>query len=129
MEYNQGLIIDGTTYDIPLVKIDVTFDFLEKYAERVETGEIKLETIGGYQNYTIEIGTIDDADTYQALWDHVTDATNRFHKVILPDTKSTFEFYGYFSSIKSSIEKVYSSGALFKGFSWKMTEKNPTKTP
>ena len=46
MEYNQGLIIDGTTYDIPFVKADVTFDFLEKYAERVETGEIKLETIG-----------------------------------------------------------------------------------
>ena len=129
MEYKQGLIIDGTTYDIPLVKIDRTFDFYEKYANRSEDGDIKIETIGGYQNYTVEIGTIDDPASYQALWDVITDCSNRFHTVVLPDSVNTFSFYGYFSSIKDSIERVYDSGVLFKGLSWKMTEKKPTKTP
>ena len=129
MEYKQGLIIDGTTYDIPLVKVDRTFDFYEKYANRSEDGDAKIETIGGYQNYTVEIGTIDDPISYQALWNVITDCSNRFHTVVLPDSVNTFSFYGYFSSIKDSIEKVYDSGVLFKGLSWKMTEKKPTKTP
>ena len=129
MEYKQGLIIDGTTYDIPLVKIDRTFDFYEKYANRSEDGDAKIETIGGYQNYTVEIGTIDDLTAYAALYDHITDCKNRFHTVVLPDSVNTFSFYGYFSSIKDSFEKVYNNGVLFKGLSWKMTEKKPTKTP
>ena len=129
MEYKQGLIIDGTTYDIPLVKVDRTFDFYEKYANRSEDGDIKIETIGGYQNYTVEIGTIDDLTAYAALYDHITDCKNRFHTVVLPDSVNTFSFYGYFSSIKDSFEKVYNNGVLFKGLSWKMTEKKPTKTP
>ncbi len=129
MEYKQGLIIDGTTYDIPLVKVDRTFDFYEKYANRSEDGDAKIETIGGYQNYTVEIGTIDDLTAYAALYDHITDCKNRFHTVVLPDSVNTFSFYGYFSSIKDSFEKVYNNGVLFKGLSWKMTEKKPTKTP
>ena len=129
MEYKQGLIIDGTTYDIPLVKIDRTFDFYEKYANRSEDGDAKIETIGGYQNYTVEIGTIDNLTAYAALYDHITDCKNRFHTVVLPDSVNTFSFYGYFSSIKDSFEKVYNNGVLFKGLSWKMTEKKPTKTP
>lgn len=127
--YTQGLIIDGTTFDIPMVSIKRTFDFLEKYANRSEDGDIKIETIGGYQNYTVSIGTIDDADAYNSLWTLITDCTNRFHTVIVPDTKSTFTFYGYFSSIADEIEKVYDNGVLYKSLTWKMTEKKPTKTP
>ena len=54
-KYTQGLIIDGITYNIPLVSIQRTLDFLEKYAERTEDGDIKIESIGLYKNYTISI--------------------------------------------------------------------------
>ena len=47
--YTQGLVIDGIIYDIPFVKISRTMDFLEKYAERTEDGDIKIETIGLYR--------------------------------------------------------------------------------
>ena len=80
-KYTQGLIIDGITYNIPMVSIQRTLDFLEKYAERTEDGDIKIESIGLYKNYTISIGTIDDVEMYDKLIDHITDCENRFHHV------------------------------------------------
>lgn len=127
--YTQGLIIDGVSYNIPFVSIKRTMDFLEKYAERTEDGDIKIETIGLYKNYDITIGTIDDMELYDKLIEHITDCKNRFHKVILPDTAKNFEFYGYFSSIKDEMEKILDDGTKFKGLAWKMTSKKPTKTP
>lgn len=127
--YTQGLIIDGTKYNIPLISIKRTLDFLEKYAERTEAGNVLMETIGLYKNYEISIGTIDDVELYDKLIEHITDCENRFHTVILPDASKNFEFYGYFSSIKDEVEKVLGSGAKYKGLSWKMTSERPTKTP
>ena len=128
-KYTQGLIIDGTTYNIPLVSIKRTLDFLEKYAERSEDGDVQIETIGLYKNYTISIGLIDDAKLYDQLIEHITDCENRFHHVILPDASKQFDFYGYFSNIKDEVEKVLENGAQYKGLSWKMTSKKPYKTP
>lgn len=127
--YTQGLIIDGVSYNIPFVTIKRSMDFLEKYAERTEDGDVKIETIGLYKNYDITIGTIDDAGLYDKLIEHITDCENRFHKVILPDASKNFEFYGYFSSIKDEIEKILRDETKFKGLTWKMTSKKPTKTP
>ncbi len=126
--YTQGLVIDGITYDIPFVKDSRTMDFLEKYAERTEDGDIKIETIGLYKNYEISIGTIEDASLYDSLIEHISDCSNRFHHVSLPDASKQFDFYGYFSSIKDEVEKVLGTGAQYKGLSWKMTSKKPYKT-
>lgn len=127
--YTQGLVIDEVSYNIPFVSIKRTLDFLEKYAERTEDGDIKIETIGLYKNYTISIGLIDDVATYDALIEHITDCKNRFHTVILPDASKNFTFNGYFSSISDEAEKVLDSGAQYMNLTWKMTSKKPTKTP
>lgn len=127
-KYTQGLVIDGIMYSIPFISIKRTLDFLEKYAERTEDGDIKIETIGLYKNYQISIGTIDDLELYDTLIEHITDCENRFHTVVLPDATKPFEFYGYFSGIGDEIEKVLDSGAKYKGLSWKMTSKKPTRT-
>lgn len=126
-KYTQGLIIDGIAYSIPFVSISRNMDFLEKYAERTEDGDIKIETIGLYKNYTITIGTIDDPATYDKLIEHITDCKNRFHKVILPDASKQFEFYGYFSSIADEVEKVLDTGAQYTGLTWNMVSKKPYK--
>ena len=127
--YTMGLIIDGIHYNIPFVSIKRTMDFLEKYAERTEDGDIKIETIGLYKNYKISIGEIDDPVMYDALIEHITDCTNRFHTVVLPDASKNFEFYGYFSSIEDEIEHILTDHTKYKGLSWKMTSKKPSKTP
>lgn len=126
-KYTQGLIIDGITYNVPMVSIKRTMDFLEKYANRSEDGDIKIETIGLYKNYTISIGTIDDANLYDSLIEHITDCANRFHTVVLPDAAKNFSFCGYFSSISDEVEKVLDTGANYKGLTWKMTSKRPYK--
>ena len=127
--YTQGLIIDGVKYNIPLISIKRSLDFLEKYADRSEAGIVLIETIGLYKNYEISIGTIDDVELYDKLVEHITDCENRFHSVVLPDASKNFDFYGYFSSIKDEVEKVLDSGAMYKGLSWKMISERPTKTP
>lgn len=130
MKYGKEiLIIDGITYNIPLVSIKRNLDFLEKYAERSEDGDIQIETIGLYKNYTISIGLIEDAELYDQLIEHITDCENRFHHVTLPDASKQFDFYGYFSSIKDEVEKVLENGAQYKGLSWNMRSKQPYKTP
>lgn len=128
-EYTQGLIIDGTKYNIPLISVKRTLDFLEKYAQRTEDGDTHIETIGLYKNYKISIGTIDDPELYDALIEHITDCENRFHHVTLPDASKQFDFYGYFSSIQDEVEVVLKTGAQYKGLSWRMTSKKPYKTP
>lgn len=127
--YTQGLVIDGVSYNIPLVSISRSMDFLEKYAERTEDGDIKIETIGLYKNYSISIGTIDDPEIYDRLIDQITDCSNRFHHVVLPDASKQFDFYGYFSSIKDEVEKILDYGAEYKGLTWNMTSKKPSRTP
>ena len=128
-KYTQGLIIDGITYNIPLISIKRTLDFLENFAERTEDGDTHIETIGLYKNYRISIGTIEDPELYDALIEHITDCENRFHHVTLPDASKQFDFCGYFSSIQDKVEMVLKTGAKYKGLSWRMTSKKPYKTP
>jgi hypothetical protein len=126
--YTQGIYIDGIFYDIPFVEIKRTADFLEKYAERNEAGTVLIETIGVYYNYTVKIGIIKDTVLYNKLFEHITDAKNRFHTVVLPNGMNDFTFVGYFSSIADEVEKVLDNGVTFNGLTWKMTSQNPTKT-
>ena len=128
-KYTQGLIIDGSTYNIPLISIKRTLDFLENFAERTEDGDTHIETIGLYKNYRISIGTIEDLELYDALIEHITDCENRFHHVTLPDASKQFDFCGYFSSIQDKVEMVLETGAQYKGLSWRLTSKKPYKTP
>lgn len=126
-KYTQGIIIDNINYDIPMAKVSREYSFLEKYAERTEDGDIQMETIGGYQNYTIEIGIINDRSMYQRLYTHITDPQNRFHTVELPDQAGSFTFYGYFSSIKDEVMKIFDNGVVFKSLTWRMTSRRPTR--
>lgn len=123
----QSLIIDNVSYNVPLVSVQVDYSFLEKYANRTEDGDIKIETIGGYQNYTIKIGTLDDPTTFKRIWDVITNPNNRFHTVQVPDDTGYGTFYGYFSSIQTSIEKILDNGVKYKDISFKMTSKKPTR--
>lgn len=125
-KYTQGISIDGVSFDIPLISIKRTADFLDKYANRTEDGDLKRDLIGVYFNYQLNIGTIDDADTYELLWNKLTEPVE-FHDFLLPDLKGTYSFRGYISSVSDEIEKVLSTGAQFKGLTCKFTSKKPAR--
>ena len=62
------IVIDGTTYDVPVMSLDETGDFLDKYAERTEDGILHRELIGVYRNYKIQFGRDATTTELAALW-------------------------------------------------------------
>lgn len=126
--YTQGIIIDGTSYDIPLISIKRSADVLDKYAERTEDGDLKREVLGVYFNYQLSIGTVEDDDLYERLFDKLTEPVD-FHDFVLPTTKGSYAFRGYISSVSDEIEKIYDDTAKFKGLTCKFTAKKPARIP
>ena len=126
--YTQGIRIDGTFYNVPLVAIKRTADFLHKYAERTEDGDMKSELIGVYFNYQMSFGTIDDDTLYEALWDKLTEPVE-YHDFSLPTLKGTYSFRGYISGVSDEIEKIFEETAKFKGLQCKFTAKKPARKP
>ena len=127
-EYKQGIYIDGVFFDVPLVSVKRNFDFLDKFAERTEDGDSKRELIGVYANYTINFGTIDDDDTYEALVDKLTEPVE-FHDFKLPSTKRTYSFRGYVSSLGDEMLKIEKETVKFKGLTCKYIAKAPFRKP
>lgn len=126
--YNQGISIDGQYFDVPLLAIKRKADFLDKYAERTEDGDLKRELIGVYFNYQMAFGTIDDDVTYRALWDKLTEPVE-FHDFMVPTLGGSYSFRGYISSVSDEIEKVLSNTSKFKGLQCKFTAKQPARKP
>lgn len=128
-EYTQGIYIDGTYFDVPLVSVKREAKVLDKYAEREEeTGDLLRELIGVYLNFTLSFGTIDDDDIYEALWDKLTEPV-AFHDVTLPSTKKSYSFRCYVSSVSDGMEKIMDDTVKFKGLTCKYIAKAPWRTP
>lgn len=121
--YTQGIYVDNTFFDIPIVSLQRTADFLDKYAERTEEGDLKRELIGVYFNYSLSIGTVNDVALYKRFWDKMTEPTE-FHDFKLPDSDGTYSFRGYISSISDTVQKICRDKTVYTGFTCKLTSKN-----
>lgn len=128
MVYKQGIYIDGIYYDIPLVSVKRNFEFLDKFAERNESGELLRELIGVFCNYTMNFGVIDDDDLYERLVDKLSEPVE-FHNFTLPSTKGQYSFRGYVSSLADEMEKIESDTVKFKGLTCKYIAKSPSRRP
>ena len=128
MKFDKGIIIDGIHFDIPMLSLKRTADFLDKYAERTEDGDLKRELIGVYYNYTLTVGESSDfGDTdYEAFWEKMTEPVE-FHDISLPTKSGYYSFRGYISSVSDEYKKVLSNEAEFTGFTCKFTAKTPSR--
>ena len=126
--YTQGIYIDDQHFNVPLISVKRNFEFLDKYANRNEAGDLMRELIGVYCNYTMNFGTIDDDDLYEKLIDKLTEPVD-FHDFSLPSTKKKYSFRGYISSLSDEMEKVESSTVKFKGLTCKYIAKKPFRKP
>lgn len=117
--------IDGTTYAVPIVSLKRRADILDKYAYRSEDGVLHREVIGTYHNFTLQIGTIDDADLYETLFD-VLSAPVEYHTVSLPHDSVSFK--GYFSSVQDEVHRLTEDGATYRGLSCNLTAMKPRRT-
>ena len=61
------IVIDGQTFNVEVESVRRTADFLDKYAERTEDGDLKRELIGVYFNYTLQLFGNGDTAEYDRL--------------------------------------------------------------
>jgi len=130
MKFDKGIMIDGIFFDIPMVSLKRTGDFLHKYAERNEAGTLMAELIGVYYNYTLTVGTSSDfgETDYEAFWDKMTEPVE-FHEISIPTKDGYYTFMGYISSVSDEYKKILDNEAEFTGFTCKFTAQSPARTP
>lgn len=129
MKFEKGIKVDGTHFDIPLVSLKRSADFLDKFAERTEDGDLARELIGVYYNYTLTVGDSDafGETDYDAFWDKMTEPVE-FHEISIPTKNGYYTFVGYVSSVSDEYKKILNDEAEFKSFTCKFTAKSPSRS-
>ena len=108
------IVIDGTTFDIPVLEVTRKADFLDKFAERTNDGILHRELIGVYFNYTIKFGQTLDTQEYAELWAKLTEVVE-YHEVTVPDESGDYTFTAYFAGVGDAIRKDSGSTHYWKG--------------
>ena len=122
------ITIDGVNYDIPIVSLKRTADFLDKYAKRTENGDLARKLIGVYFNYSLSLGGSNSTSVYTAVWNKLTEPTE-FHTVVVPADDSTYTFTAYFSTISDNLKKRKDGKNHWTGLTVDFTAKSPARTP
>ena len=123
------IIIDGVTYQISVISLKRTAEFLDKYAERAEDGVLNRELIGVYFNYRLQFGRLNDTEAYAELWLKLTEPVE-FHTVTVPDQDgSPVTFTAYFSNVSDELHKEIDAKTFWKNLTVNFIAKEPTRTP
>jgi hypothetical protein len=122
------ITIDGVSYDIPIVSMKRTAAFLDKYAERTESGDLKRELIGVYFNYQLQFGGTLNATEYAALWDKLTEP-EEFHTVTVYDAEGEYTFTAYFASVGDELRRVKDAAVFWKSLTVNFIAKSPARVP
>lgn len=121
------IIIDDIEYGVPVKKLTIKADALDKYAERTTDGDLHREMIGVYYNYEIEFASgYKFPSEYNALWKKITEA-EEFHTITLWDEDGTHTFEGYFASPQNEMLRIKDGTTYWKSLSVSVVSKRPTK--
>lgn len=119
--------IDGVGYNIDVLSITRTADFLDKYAERTESGDLKRELIGVYFNYKLKFAPGIDPDEYARLWRKLTEP-KAFHTVTVPDEAGDYTFTAYFSNVGDELLRKFAQKNYWKNLTVNFIAKEPART-
>ncbi|MDU6348399.1 MAG: hypothetical protein E6593_16840 [Clostridium sp.] len=124
------LIIDGAKFDIPIVSLKRTAEFLDKYAKRTEDGNLQRKLIGVYFNYQLKLARSTRAGKaeYQKLWDKLTEPVE-FHTVTVPDESGSYTFTAYFANVGDEMLTQQSGENYWKNLTVNFTAKAPARKP
>jgi len=121
------IILDGMQYNIGVfIGIKEAADFLDKYANRTDDGDLKRELIGVYFNFSnikFEPQTDSNYDEFERLWNKLTEP-EEFHTVKI----ANFEFKAYFSSVSREIYDFRNNKAYRKDMTVNFTAKKPARS-
>ncbi len=118
--------IDGITYNIPVVSIKRRADFLDKFADRSELGDLLRELIGVYFNYQLQLGSTTDTEEYARLWDKLTEPVE-FHTVTVPDEAGDYTFTAYFANVGDEVRKIQNAKNYWKNLTVNFIAKSPAR--
>lgn len=120
------LYIDGIGYKIDVLSVKRTADFLDKYAERTENGDLERELIGVYFNYKLQLGHGVDRAEYARLWDKLTEPVE-FHEVTVPDEDGDYTFTAYFSNVADELLRKVAEKNYWKNLTVNFIAKKPAR--
>ncbi len=120
------LYIDGIGYKIDVLGVKRTADFLDKYAERTENGDLERELIGVYFNYKLQLGPGIDRTEYARLWDKLTEPVE-FHEVTVPDEDGDYTFTAYFSNVADELLRKVAEKNYWKNLTVNFIAKKPAR--
>jgi hypothetical protein len=118
------ITIDGVTFDIPVLSIKRTADFLDKFAERTEDGKLKRELIGVFFNYQLQLGSTTNTTEYASLWQKLTEV-EEFHEVVVPDESGDYTFTAYFANISDELRKIKDAQNYWKNLTVNFIAQSP----
>jgi len=122
--WSDFLTIDGDIYNIKVkTGVQRNADFLDKYAERTDDGDLKRELIGVYLNYkgiNFEKQTDANYNEYNRLYNKLIEE-EEFHDIEI----AGYSFRAYFSGVTDKMY-VYKNGRpYFKDLTVNFTAKQP----
>jgi hypothetical protein len=120
------IIIDGKSYNIPVISLKRQAEFLDKYANRTEDGVLHRELIGVFFNYQLQFGITTDTAEYQKLWEKLTEP-EEFHTVTVPDEKDKYTFTAYFSNVADEMLRKKANKNFFQNLTVNFIAKAPAR--
>lgn len=120
------IVIDGNVYNIGVRSLKRTADFLDKYAERLENGDLERELIGVYFNYKLELEPGFDRAEYSRFWKKLTEPVE-FHTVTVPDEDGDFTFTAYFSNVADELLLKRAEKNYWKNLTVNFIAKSPAR--
>lgn len=121
------IVIDGSVFNIGVyAEIKEVADFLDKYANRTDDGDLKRELIGVYFNFSdikFEPQTDSNYDEFERLWNKLTEP-EEFHTIKI----ANFEFKAYFSNVSRVIYGYSNERAYRKNMTVNFTAKKPARS-
>ena len=125
--WSDFLEIDGETYNIPVyVSIKRNAEFLDKYAERTDDGDLKRELIGVYFNYkNIRFGRQKDSNynEYNRLYNKLTEA-EEFHTIVIANQS----FRAYFANVSDEMYLFKNNKPYYKNLTVNFIAKTPARS-
>lgn len=125
--WSDFLEIDGEVYNVGvLTGIKRNADFLDKYAERTDDGDLQRELIGVYFNYKnikFTKQTDENYNEYVRLHNKLTEA-EEFHDIVIAGQS----FRAYFSSVSDEMYSFKNNRPYYKNLTVNFTAKMPTRS-
>jgi hypothetical protein len=126
-----SITIDSTTYDVNIKVVNRKPEFLYKYAERVENGDLKSEILGVYYNADFECGmSAHNVADYAALFLKLTEPVES-HEITVPGAPSGYATFDcYFANVRDVVAKYQHNGVdYFRNLSFSVIAISPARTP